>query len=102
MSETDASRADTAAEEGAPAPGRHPPPPPWPRRGMLLPELQRLAGELGIAGTAEMRKGDLVAAISARQAAASQPWPRRRSARRPRPAGTARAAGRGSPCTRRP
>src|SRR5690242_13244684 len=35
--------------------------------GMLLPELQQLAAELGIAGTARMRKGDLVAAISARQ-----------------------------------
>jgi transcription termination factor Rho len=35
--------------------------------GMLLPELQRLAGELGITGTGRMRKGDLVAAISARQ-----------------------------------
>lgn len=36
--------------------------------GMLLPELQRLAAELGISGTGRMRKGDLVAAISARQA----------------------------------
>ena len=35
--------------------------------GMLLPELQQLAAELGISGTARMRKGDLVAAISARQ-----------------------------------
>src|SRR4051794_17772691 len=35
--------------------------------GMLLPELQRLAAELGISGTARMRKGDLVAAIPARQ-----------------------------------
>ncbi|MBJ7452343.1 MAG: Rho termination factor N-terminal domain-containing protein, partial [Blastococcus sp.] len=35
--------------------------------GMLLPELQRLATELGIPGTGRMRKGDLVAAISARQ-----------------------------------
>ncbi|MGY1915645.1 transcription termination factor Rho [Blastococcus sp. SYSU DS0973] len=34
---------------------------------MLLPELQRLAGELGISGTGRMRKSDLVAAISARQ-----------------------------------
>ncbi|MGY1638488.1 transcription termination factor Rho [Geodermatophilus sp. SYSU D00742] len=34
---------------------------------MLLPELQRLAAELGISGTGRMRKGDLVAAISARQ-----------------------------------
>ena len=30
--------------------------------GMLLPELQRLAAELGISGTGRMRKGDLVAA----------------------------------------
>ncbi|MGY1667524.1 transcription termination factor Rho [Geodermatophilus sp. SYSU D00696] len=35
--------------------------------GMLLPELQRLAAELGISGVGRMRKGDLVAAISARQ-----------------------------------
>ncbi|WP_348522164.1 transcription termination factor Rho [Blastococcus sp. TF02A-35] len=34
---------------------------------MLLPELQRLAAELGISGTGRMRKSDLVAAISARQ-----------------------------------
>ncbi|MGY1856674.1 transcription termination factor Rho [Modestobacter sp. SYSU DS0290] len=38
--------------------------------GMLLPELQRLAGELGIPGTAKMRKSDLVAAISERQVSA--------------------------------
>ncbi|MCW2635235.1 MAG: rho, partial [Blastococcus sp.] len=41
--------------------------------GMLLPELQRLAGELGIAGTGRMRKGDLVAAISARQVGGAAP-----------------------------
>ncbi|RBY87232.1 transcription termination factor Rho [Blastococcus sp. TBT05-19] len=35
--------------------------------GMLLPELQRLAAELGISGTGRMRKSDLVAAISERQ-----------------------------------
>ncbi|SOD93282.1 transcription termination factor Rho [Blastococcus haudaquaticus] len=40
--------------------------------GMLLPELQRLAGELGISGTGRMRKGDLVAAISARQVGGSE------------------------------
>ncbi|WP_420837356.1 transcription termination factor Rho [Blastococcus litoris] len=40
---------------------------------MLLPELQRLAGELGISGTGRMRKGDLVAAISARQVGAGAP-----------------------------
>src|SRR5689334_13700763 len=39
--------------------------------GMLLPELQRLAAELGISGTGRMRKGDLVAAISARQVGGS-------------------------------
>lgn len=41
--------------------------------GMLLPELQRLAAELGISGTGRMRKGDLVAAISARQVGAGAP-----------------------------
>ncbi|GAB3312824.1 hypothetical protein GCM10027451_26060 [Geodermatophilus aquaeductus] len=41
--------------------------------GMLLPELQRLAAELGIPGTGRMRKGDLVAAISARQVGSGAP-----------------------------
>uniref|UniRef100_UPI00351A7526 transcription termination factor Rho n=1 Tax=Geodermatophilus sp. LHW52908 TaxID=2303986 RepID=UPI00351A7526 len=40
---------------------------------MLLPELQRLAAELGITGTGRMRKGDLVAAISARQVGGAAP-----------------------------
>ncbi|WP_370447502.1 transcription termination factor Rho [Geodermatophilus sp. TF02-6] len=40
---------------------------------MLLPELQRLAAELGISGTGRMRKGDLVAAISARQVGGESP-----------------------------
>src|SRR5690606_27061504 len=35
---------------------------------MLLPELQSLAGSLGITGTGRMRKGDLIAAIQQRQA----------------------------------
>ena len=35
--------------------------------GKLLPELQQLAGSLGIAGTAKMRKGELIAAIQAAQ-----------------------------------
>jgi transcription termination factor Rho len=34
---------------------------------MLLPELQTLAGDLGITGTAKMRKGELIAAIQAKQ-----------------------------------
>jgi transcription termination factor Rho len=34
---------------------------------MLLPELKTLAGTLGITGASAMRKGDLVAAIAARQ-----------------------------------
>ncbi|MFC0530906.1 transcription termination factor Rho [Phytohabitans kaempferiae] len=34
---------------------------------MLLPELQGLAASLGISGTARMRKGELIAAISERQ-----------------------------------
>ncbi len=35
--------------------------------GMLLPELQSLAGSMGITGTARMRKGDLITAIQQRQ-----------------------------------
>jgi transcription termination factor Rho len=35
--------------------------------GMVLAELQALASELGISGTARMRKGDLIEAIKARQ-----------------------------------
>ena len=38
--------------------------------GMLLPELKAMAAKLGIAGTSGMRKGDLVAAISAHQGSA--------------------------------
>ncbi|WP_431894090.1 transcription termination factor Rho [Micromonospora haikouensis] len=45
---------------------------------MLLPELQSLAASLGISGTARMRKGELISAISERQggAAAGTPRPR--------------------------
>src|SRR4051794_41097480 len=35
--------------------------------GKLLPELQQLAGDLGITGTARMRKSELIAAIQERQ-----------------------------------
>ncbi|MGZ8179390.1 transcription termination factor Rho [Williamsia sp. SKLECPSW1] len=38
---------------------------------MVLTELRQLAGELGIRGTSGMRKGDLVAAIAARQSTGS-------------------------------
>ena len=41
--------------------------------GMLLPELQRLAAQLGISGTARMRKGELVSAIQANQAGIKAP-----------------------------
>jgi transcription termination factor Rho len=40
---------------------------------MLLPELQSLAGSLGITGTGRMRKGDLIAAIQERQGVAAGP-----------------------------
>jgi transcription termination factor Rho len=44
---------------------------------MLLPELQSLAASLGISGTARMRKGELIAAISDRQGgSAGTPRPR--------------------------
>ncbi len=36
--------------------------------GKLLPELQKIAGSLGISGTAKMRKGELIAAIQSCQA----------------------------------
>ncbi|WP_299952133.1 transcription termination factor Rho [uncultured Modestobacter sp.] len=63
--ERDAAPSDEAAAGGGTAPRSR-------RRGsglsgMLLPELQRLAAELGIPGTGKMRKSDLVAAISERQ-----------------------------------
>src|SRR3954451_2361556 len=35
--------------------------------GKLLPELQQIAGDLGISGTARMRKSELIAAIQERQ-----------------------------------
>ena len=38
---------------------------------MLLPELQQLAGSLGISGTARMRKSQLIAAIQERQTGGS-------------------------------
>jgi transcription termination factor Rho len=37
----------------------------------LLPELQQIAGDLGIAGTARMRKSELIAAIQERQGGGS-------------------------------
>jgi transcription termination factor Rho len=40
--------------------------------GMLLPELQTLAGDLGITGTAKMRKGELIEAIQAKQGGGSK------------------------------
>jgi transcription termination factor Rho len=39
--------------------------------GMVLAELRELAGQLGLSGTAGMRKGDLIAAIKERQASGS-------------------------------
>ncbi|MFI0433668.1 MAG: transcription termination factor Rho, partial [Candidatus Nanopelagicales bacterium] len=38
-----------------------------PLSGMKLPDLKKLAGQLGITGTSAMRKADLVSAISARR-----------------------------------
>ena len=44
---------------------------------MVLPDLKALAGQLGIRGTSGMRKGDLVAAIAARQSGAGATSPSR-------------------------
>ncbi|MFC3501067.1 transcription termination factor Rho [Micromonospora krabiensis] len=46
---------------------------------MLLPELQSLAASLGISGTARMRKGELISAISERQGGAAGGTPRPRA-----------------------
>jgi transcription termination factor Rho len=59
---------DTSAEQSASKPAR--------KRsaglsGMVLAELQGLAGELGISGTAKMRKGQLIEAIKERQSGGS-------------------------------
>jgi transcription termination factor Rho len=56
-----ATAVDTPAESG-----------PAKRRGSglsskLLPELQQIAGDLGISGTAKMRKSELIAAIQGAQ-----------------------------------
>jgi transcription termination factor Rho len=39
--------------------------------GMLLPELQRLAGEMGISGTGKMRKSQLISAIQEKRSGAA-------------------------------
>ncbi|MGZ4591237.1 MAG: Rho termination factor N-terminal domain-containing protein, partial [Actinomycetes bacterium] len=50
--------------------------------GMVLAELQSLAGELGISGTGRMRKGQLIEAIKERQGGGEQAVPRERAAPR--------------------
>jgi transcription termination factor Rho len=65
--------------------------------GMLLPELKQLASSMGISGASGMRKGDLVAAISAKQSGSGNgsAEPRQRSERKPREASDAGAANAG-------
>ncbi len=65
--------------------------------GMLLPELKQLASSMGISGASGMRKGDLVAAISAKQSGSGNgsAEPRQRSERKPRDASAAGAANAG-------
>jgi transcription termination factor Rho len=65
--------------------------------GMVLAELQGLAGELGISGTAKMRKGQLIEAIKERQAsgaaaASTSTAPRARRERGDRPTRSSRTA----------
>ena len=83
----------TAAPSGAGDAGR--------RTGSLsalrLPQLQALASELGLSGTAKMRKSDLVEAITARRQGAAPragPLNRRSSAPRRATAPTSSTAGR--------
>jgi transcription termination factor Rho len=85
---------DTSADQPAPA-GKAPA-----RKkatglsGMVLAELQGLAGELGISGTAKMRKGQLIEAIKERQGAGSAAAPSRSG-------GTAPASADSAPKARR-
>jgi transcription termination factor Rho len=60
---------------------------------MLLPELQSLAASLGISGTARMRKGELITAITERQngGAPAETTPRTRVSRAAAPAAVATA-----------
>ena len=76
MSETDLVTTGTAPEAGAPDTPGGAAAAPTRRRGlstMVLAELRQLAGELNIADTAKMRKGDLIAAIKERQAGGPAP-----------------------------
>src|SRR3954466_4263364 len=61
--------------------------------GKLLPELQQLAGELGISGTARMRKSELIAAIQERQGGGASRPAAGQGATSPRTRGGQRAAG---------
>jgi transcription termination factor Rho len=62
---------------------------------LLVPDLQRIAQELGIAGTGRMRKGDLVAAIQERTGG-GRSTPARSARPGGRPSGTPATATRGS------
>ncbi|HEX3705159.1 MAG TPA: transcription termination factor Rho [Mycobacteriales bacterium] len=59
---------------------------------MLLPELQTLAGDLGITSTAKMRKGELIEAIQAKQGGGSRASSAAKSADE-RPAGDSSSNG---------
>ena len=61
---------------------------------MLLPELKKVAHDMGLAGTSSMKKSDLVAAISAAQSGGA---PAARSGRTRRPRGENGGESAGSP-----
>jgi transcription termination factor Rho len=66
---------------------------------MLLPELQSLAASLGISGTARMRKGELITAITERQSGGSPAATAAPAERAPRSRSASRAA---APATSEP
>ena len=77
MSETDLVTSGAVSDTGAPDTAGAAPAPTR-RKGlstMVLAELRQLAGELNIADTAKMRKGDLIAAIKERQAGGAPQLP---------------------------
>jgi transcription termination factor Rho len=68
--------------------------------GKLLPELQQLAGDLGISGTGKLRKNELIAAIQAKQSGSATAAPAASAARATKSGGRApKSAATQSPAT---
>ena len=67
--------------------------------GMVLPDLKAMASSMGIKGVSGLRKGDLIAAISAHQGGSQPAVATRAGSRRAAPADSATPAGSAAPTT---